>query len=563
MSFKYTPFSFLRFFGTGMTFPAFILAFLPLVIQQDGCSPKRIECASLVEPATPDTEIPVNSSFVWTPVEGDDVMYRVVIQDTIAKKILFEQNVKTTRANLSNPLPHGTIISVAIITLKEGKSAKGCKIHYFKTEALKIPECVELTSPMDGATGVSLEPVLRWRRAKTATSYIINIGTAAGNWSFSKDVGNVDNYNSWLDNSYESGQEIFVQVIPKNEAGTATGCKIYSFTTMEEQAPPAAPNCVNLKLTIPSATSNVSLDTDISWEGASGLIHGYGIKIGTSIGAEDIMNFTLMSAASNPTIEPSKSLPADTKIFVSITPFNTANGRQEATGCTTFEFTTEKEPELPSGCPEVTSPSNGATGVSLSSMITWKPATNASSYRLQAGLENDSFNLFDKNVGNVTEHKAYFLFYSKEIFLRVTPLNAGGNPINCGVQTIRFTTGPPPSGAPKYVRRDAGEMPSNHPHLETYKEGIDSLRKRGHWNGIASVHRQGVCEHGNWNFLPWHRAYLHHLEKAIRDITGDDDFALPYWNWTKYPNIPEAFLDKIIIRYGMREIQIILIILNG
>jgi tyrosinase len=41
-------------------------------------------------------------------------------------------------------------------------------------------------------------------------------------------------------------------------------------------------------------------------------------------------------------------------------------------------------------------------------------------------------------------------------------------------------------------------------------------------------------------FLPWHRLYLRRLEEAIQAVTGDDDFALPYWNWSADGALPAA-----------------------
>jgi tyrosinase len=33
-------------------------------------------------------------------------------------------------------------------------------------------------------------------------------------------------------------------------------------------------------------------------------------------------------------------------------------------------------------------------------------------------------------------------------------------------------------------------------------------------------------------FLPWHRLYLRRLEEALQAVSGDDDLALPYWDWS-------------------------------
>lgn len=48
----------------------------------------------------------------------------------------------------------------------------------------------------------------------------------------------------------------------------------------------------------------------------------------------------------------------------------------------------------------------------------------------------------------------------------------------------------------------------------------------------------GTCQHGNLNFLPWHRLYLHFFERTLRKATGDSNFALPYWNY--YDNYQPA-----------------------
>ena len=41
----------------------------------------------------------------------------------------------------------------------------------------------------------------------------------------------------------------------------------------------------------------------------------------------------------------------------------------------------------------------------------------------------------------------------------------------------------------------------------------------------------GTCQHGNLNFLPWHRLYMHYYEKTLRRHSGSDDLTVPYWNY--------------------------------
>ncbi|HEX5055105.1 MAG TPA: tyrosinase family protein [Gammaproteobacteria bacterium] len=46
----------------------------------------------------------------------------------------------------------------------------------------------------------------------------------------------------------------------------------------------------------------------------------------------------------------------------------------------------------------------------------------------------------------------------------------------------------------------------------------------------------GTCQHGNLNFLPWHRMYLHFYSRTLRKLSGDPNLALPYWNYYQETN---------------------------
>ncbi|MHB9363555.1 tyrosinase family protein [Mesorhizobium sp. LNJC403B00] len=56
----------------------------------------------------------------------------------------------------------------------------------------------------------------------------------------------------------------------------------------------------------------------------------------------------------------------------------------------------------------------------------------------------------------------------------------------------------------------------------------------------AEIH-QNHCPHGNWYFLPWHRAYLYAFEQICRELSGKPDFALPYWDWFIDRQLPVPF----------------------
>jgi tyrosinase len=86
--------------------------------------------------------------------------------------------------------------------------------------------------------------------------------------------------------------------------------------------------------------------------------------------------------------------------------------------------------------------------------------------------------------------------------------------------------------------------------LASYKKGIAKMlglpaTDPRNWYRNAFLHVFD-CPHANWWFLPWHRAYLGWLEVALRDLSEDNQFALPYWDWTKTQRVPAAMFDDVL-----------------
>lgn len=58
----------------------------------------------------------------------------------------------------------------------------------------------------------------------------------------------------------------------------------------------------------------------------------------------------------------------------------------------------------------------------------------------------------------------------------------------------------------------------------------------------------GTCQHGNLNFLPWHRLYMNFYEKALRRHSGDENLTVPYWNYfdETNPQLRGLALPKLV-----------------
>ena len=95
------------------------------------------------------------------------------------------------------------------------------------------------------------------------------------------------------------------------------------------------------------------------------------------------------------------------------------------------------------------------------------------------------------------------------------------------------------------VRRDIASLGTSHPIIDAYKRAITAMKALPEsdprsWTSQARLHNDH-CPHQNWLLLPWHRCHLYYFERICRRLSGMEDFALPYWNWSKNPQIPAVF----------------------
>lgn len=95
------------------------------------------------------------------------------------------------------------------------------------------------------------------------------------------------------------------------------------------------------------------------------------------------------------------------------------------------------------------------------------------------------------------------------------------------------------------VRRSLATLGANDPIIKSYREAVKKMKALPagdlrNWNNQAQIH-QNFCAHGNWFFLPWHRAYLFYFEQICRKLSNYKNFALPYWDWTVDPKVPAPF----------------------
>src|SRR5262245_13455502 len=82
-----------------------------------------------------------------------------------------------------------------------------------------------------------------------------------------------------------------------------------------------------------------------------------------------------------------------------------------------------------------------------------------------------------------------------------------------------------PNPAAIVTRQSVGSMAVNDPILQSYRIAIEKMKALPetdprNWTRQARIH-EDFCPHGNWLFLPWHRAYLAAFERIIRQMSDN------------------------------------------
>jgi len=114
--------------------------------------------------------------------------------------------------------------------------ADNIKVEVAPTTA---PPCAVIKTPADGAAGITAPQALfTWDSASAASEYIFKLGTTSTPDSIGFSAGKVTYQPDLL-----YGTTYYWSIVPKNTAGSAQGCPVYSFTTQAAPPPPVNDEC--------------------------------------------------------------------------------------------------------------------------------------------------------------------------------------------------------------------------------------------------------------------------------------------------------------------------------
>ncbi|SFN49430.1 Por secretion system C-terminal sorting domain-containing protein [Chryseobacterium oleae] len=112
-----------------------------------------------------------------------------------------------------------------------------------KQEVTALPACTTISSPVSGATGVSVRPQISWAATAGAEFYKIKVGTTTGASNVYTGITTGTSFTPPSTEVFPQNTLLYVSITPTNAIGDATGCPEISFTTA---ANPYAPYCGSL-----------------------------------------------------------------------------------------------------------------------------------------------------------------------------------------------------------------------------------------------------------------------------------------------------------------------------
>jgi hypothetical protein len=269
-------------------------------------------------------------------------------------------NVTSTSSSLSG-MASGTTYYWYVVAKNTSATSAASSTWSFTTQG-SAPAAPSLSSPANGATSVSTSAALAWSSASGATSYDVYFGTSSSP-SYVTNTGSLT-YSPGMTN----GTTYYWKIVARNSTGT-TSSSTWSFTTVAAASGPGAPT-----LSSPSnGATGVATTVTLSWSAGSGAT-SHMLYFGTTNPPP-----ALDYAGTSYTVG---NLSSGTTYYWYVLARNASGTAASATR----SFTTAQSTSL--SAPSLTSPGNGATGVSPSASLNWSAATGALSYDVYFGSTN-------------------------------------------------------------------------------------------------------------------------------------------------------------------------------
>ncbi len=318
-------------------------------------------CVNLITPTNGSTGVSINTGLEWSTASGIPAGYTLSVGTTPGGTDLVDnENVGlSTTYTFPTALEYATTYYVTVLPFNSNGPAVGCTEFTFMTGA-------DPNAPVDCASGVPVNVEYCYTDDDTMSwSFVssdggpLNIFFNAGEMEACCDdiiiYDGADNTAPELFNgngggdlnsvsANSTGDTLFIQM----DTDGSINCQGLGFVPINFDVScidlTAVPNCNSVLTTPENGDISVDNNTDIIWSGASIIVTGYTISIGTTPGGTDILNNFDNGTAT--TYDPGTLL-YETTYYVTIVPYND-NG--PAINCSEQSFTIENDPNQTVDC---------------------------------------------------------------------------------------------------------------------------------------------------------------------------------------------------------------------
>ena len=333
---------------------------------------------------------------------------------------------------------------------------------FFAKAETELMPCAILTSPLAGATNVSIVETIFFEPIPGAVNYFVDLGTTPGG------IDILNNYSAGPNNQLIAPQGfpestlIYMTIRGFFPGGSTSTCDSQSFTTEDNTE---IPGCTQVNFPVNGAI-DVPIETGVTWTYASRAT-GYILNIGTTPGGTDVINGQDVGNVLSFNIP--FNLDSETTYYITLIPYN-ENGQNIS--CVETSFTTEiVSSELPV-CTQLFSPTDGAIEVALTPILEWSPVPGAEGYLIKVGsFPGGEDVLANTNIGLQTSTAVIDFEEGTTYYVTITPFNAAGEATGCAETSFMTTFGCGP-----YIDGITGELVDLNPIInleDTYDLCID------------------------------------------------------------------------------------------
>jgi hypothetical protein len=281
------------------------------------------------------------------------------------------------------------------------------------TTILSIPSTPVLSTPANNASGEPLSTSLTWGIVSSATSYEVQVSTAA---DFATGVIADDSSLTTVSKAIvlpSNSTNYYWRVRAKNAGGLGNWSAPFNFTTIVATAG------VPTLLTPANSATSVPLSITLSWGAVSGST-AYLFQVATT--SDFSAGVIIDDSVASPAVSKAISLSLNNQQYYWRVKAKNAGG--SGTWSAVSAFTTVVSA---SAVPVLTAPTSNATNVAVAPTLTWNVVTGAATYRVQISTVNTFATIYVQDSTLTAGSKAISgLSNSTKYFWRVNATNAGG-----------------------------------------------------------------------------------------------------------------------------------------